>query len=94
MPTREEALSELGEVFDMIAAEYGEKGLPLPADSTAIVNAWRPRSSVVPSGLVLNGAERVEAMSAGFITTGARSIPIRGGSEIGPPSTRSWRNHR
>jgi predicted RNase H-like HicB family nuclease len=39
MPTREEALAELGGVFEMIAAEYDEKGLPLPADSTAIVNA-------------------------------------------------------
>jgi predicted RNase H-like HicB family nuclease len=39
MPTREEALAELGCVFEVIAAEYGEKGLPLPADSTAIVNA-------------------------------------------------------
>ena len=39
MPTREEALAELGGVFEMIAAEYDEKGLPLPVDSTAIVNA-------------------------------------------------------
>jgi predicted RNase H-like HicB family nuclease len=39
MPTREEALAELGGVFGMIAAEYGEKGLELPADTTAIVNA-------------------------------------------------------
>ena len=39
MPTREETLAELGGVFEMIAAESGEKGLPLPADSTAIVNA-------------------------------------------------------
>ena len=39
MPTREEALAELGRVFEMIAAEYADKGLPLPADSTAIVNA-------------------------------------------------------
>ena len=39
MPTREEALAELARVFEMIAAEYGEKGLSLPADSTAIVNA-------------------------------------------------------
>jgi predicted RNase H-like HicB family nuclease len=39
MPTREEALAELGRVFEMIAAEYGERGLSLPADSTAIVNA-------------------------------------------------------
>lgn len=38
MPSREEALAELGKVFDVIAAEYGERGLPLPADSTAIVN--------------------------------------------------------
>ncbi|MGD0668745.1 MAG: type II toxin-antitoxin system HicB family antitoxin [Bryobacteraceae bacterium] len=34
MPTREEALAELGSVFEMIAAEYGEKGLSLPADSS------------------------------------------------------------
>jgi predicted RNase H-like HicB family nuclease len=39
MPTREEALGELERVFEMIAAEYGEKGLSLPADSTAIVSA-------------------------------------------------------
>ncbi len=39
MPTREEALSELGQVFEMIAAEYREKGIPLPADTTEIVHA-------------------------------------------------------
>jgi len=39
MPTREEALGELACVFEMIAVEYREKGLSLPADSTAIVNA-------------------------------------------------------
>jgi predicted RNase H-like HicB family nuclease len=39
MPTREEALAELGCVFEMIASEYREKGISLPADSTAIVNA-------------------------------------------------------
>ena len=39
MPTREEALAELGSVFETIAAEYREKGLSLPAESTAIVNA-------------------------------------------------------
>jgi predicted RNase H-like HicB family nuclease len=39
MPTRTEALAELGIVFDMIAAEYAEKGLSLPVDNTAIVNA-------------------------------------------------------
>ena len=39
MPTREDALAELASVFEMIAVEYAEKGLPLPADSTAIVNA-------------------------------------------------------
>lgn len=31
MPTREEALSELGGVFEMIAAEYREQGLQVPA---------------------------------------------------------------
>ncbi len=39
MPTREGALAELGSVFEMIAAEYREKGLPLPLDGTSIVNA-------------------------------------------------------
>lgn len=39
MPTREEALRELTEVFAMIAAEYREKDIPLPADTTEIVNA-------------------------------------------------------
>ena len=39
MPTRVEALSELAEVFGLIAEEYREKGQPLPDDSTEIVNA-------------------------------------------------------
>jgi predicted RNase H-like HicB family nuclease len=39
MPTREEALAELGRVFEMIAAEYHEKGLALPSDTTEIVHA-------------------------------------------------------
>ena len=38
-PSREAALAELTTVFNMIAAEYHEKGLPLPADSTEIVHA-------------------------------------------------------
>ena len=39
MDTREAALAELSKVFDMIADEYREKGVPLPADTTEIVNA-------------------------------------------------------
>jgi predicted RNase H-like HicB family nuclease len=39
MATREEALAELGRVFDMIAQEYQERGTPLPEDTTEIVNA-------------------------------------------------------
>ena len=39
MTTREAALSELAAVFGMIADEYKEKGLPLPADTTEIVHA-------------------------------------------------------
>jgi predicted RNase H-like HicB family nuclease len=39
MPTREEALAELSRVFEMIAAEYREKGQSLPADTTEIVHA-------------------------------------------------------
>jgi predicted RNase H-like HicB family nuclease len=39
METREAALAELTEVFKMIAEEYREKGISLPADTTEIVNA-------------------------------------------------------
>jgi predicted RNase H-like HicB family nuclease len=39
MDTREAALAELTQVFQMIAAEYREKGISLPADTTEIVNA-------------------------------------------------------
>jgi predicted RNase H-like HicB family nuclease len=39
MPTREAALAELGSVFEMIAEEYRERGIPLPADTTEIVHA-------------------------------------------------------
>jgi len=39
MPTREEALAELTQVVEMIAEEYREKGLPLPADTTETVHA-------------------------------------------------------
>jgi predicted RNase H-like HicB family nuclease len=39
MPTREEALAELSNVFAMIAEEYAEKRIPLPADSTEILHA-------------------------------------------------------
>ncbi len=39
MATREAALTELASVFEMIAEEYREKGLPLPADTTEIVHA-------------------------------------------------------
>ncbi len=39
MPTREAALAELSKVFAMIAEEYREKGLALPADTTEIIHA-------------------------------------------------------
>ena len=39
MPTRESALAELSNVFQMLAEEYSEKGIPLPADTTEIVHA-------------------------------------------------------
>jgi predicted RNase H-like HicB family nuclease len=38
MPTREEALAELAAVFRMIAGEYRDQGLTLPADSTEILH--------------------------------------------------------
>jgi predicted RNase H-like HicB family nuclease len=39
MPTREQALAELSNVFRMIAEEYSEKGTSLPADTTEILHA-------------------------------------------------------
>ena len=39
MATREEALTELESVLHMIAAEYRDKGQPLPKDTTEIVHA-------------------------------------------------------
>ena len=39
MSSREEALAELTKVFKMIADEYRQKGVPLPADTTEIVHA-------------------------------------------------------
>ena len=37
METREEALKELESVFQMIAAEYSDRGRPLPEDTTQIL---------------------------------------------------------
>ena len=39
MPPRQEALSELESVFEMIAEEYRESGRLLPKDTTEIVHA-------------------------------------------------------
>jgi predicted RNase H-like HicB family nuclease len=39
MPSREDALAELAEVFTMIADEHRDKGQPLPLDTTEIVHA-------------------------------------------------------
>jgi predicted RNase H-like HicB family nuclease len=39
MPSRNEALRELAEVFEAIAEEYQSKGMDLPADTTEIVHA-------------------------------------------------------
>jgi predicted RNase H-like HicB family nuclease len=39
MPTRETALAELADVFEMIRTEYCESGQQLPADTTELVHA-------------------------------------------------------
>jgi predicted RNase H-like HicB family nuclease len=39
MTTREEALAELANVFQLISDEYQEKDQPLPVDTTEIVHA-------------------------------------------------------
>jgi predicted RNase H-like HicB family nuclease len=38
MPTRAEALSELEQVFLMLEAEYRDKNIALPSDTTAIIH--------------------------------------------------------
>jgi hypothetical protein len=43
MTTPEQAIAELTEVFRMIAEQYGEWNQTLPADTTKMVRAWRPR---------------------------------------------------
>jgi hypothetical protein len=39
MSTREAALAELEQVFEMIASEHRDKGLSLPVDTTAVVHS-------------------------------------------------------
>ena len=39
MATREDVLTELEKVFQMVAEEYREKDLDLPADTTEVVRA-------------------------------------------------------
>lgn len=39
MPTREQALAELADLFRMIEGEYRESGRPLPAATTELVRA-------------------------------------------------------
>ena len=39
MPSRGEALAELEGVFEVIAEEYQERGIPMPSDTTEIVHA-------------------------------------------------------
>ena len=39
MPTREGALAELADVFQLISEEYAESNQPLPADTTEVVHA-------------------------------------------------------
>jgi len=39
MDTREHALAELARVFRMVEESYRERGIPLPGDTTEIVNA-------------------------------------------------------
>ncbi len=39
MATKEDALAEIERVFEMIAAEYRDKGVPLPVDTTEIAHA-------------------------------------------------------
>jgi predicted RNase H-like HicB family nuclease len=39
MPTAEEAVTELAQVFRLIEEEYRASGVPLPHDTTEIVHA-------------------------------------------------------
>ena len=72
MPTKEDALLELEHVFAMIAAEYRERGVPLPLDTTEIAHAWCPRGRVSPPRFVwaFNFVARREVTNDGFTPTG------------------------
>jgi predicted RNase H-like HicB family nuclease len=61
MPTRNEAMAELEQVFAMFEAEYRETGKPLPVDTTEIVHAKRPRRRVSP---IRRGVHEVRIESA------------------------------
>ena len=39
MPSHDAALAELAKVYALIEEEYRQKGQPMPADSTEIINA-------------------------------------------------------
>ena len=39
MSSRQEALAELSNVFEMISEEYHDKRVPLPSDTTEIIHA-------------------------------------------------------
>jgi predicted RNase H-like HicB family nuclease len=82
MSTREEALAELGQVFEMIAAEYREKGASLPVDTTEIVDAQRSCGRVSPGrykpGIRASAADRWSPALA-HQDGRAVTIPVHGG---------------
>jgi predicted RNase H-like HicB family nuclease len=55
MTTREEALVELGRVFDMIAEEYQERGASLPEDASSVDSASPWRCSKIPDRFTRTG---------------------------------------
>jgi predicted RNase H-like HicB family nuclease len=76
MPTREAALAELADVFEMVRAEYREAGRPLPADTTELVHAWRPggrKSAGLQANWAFSRFARPVVTRDGSTPTGGRS---------------------
>jgi len=85
MPTKQQALSELEQVFEMISAEYRDKGRSMPADTTEIVHAWRSRRGFPPRGCTPRIHTRTSDWQSRTVDGRAVTIPIHCGQEIGPP---------
>ena len=79
MPTREQALAELNNVFRMISEEYREKGVTLPSATARELHTVARRLGFSRTRQT-GSHERWNHPDGRAVT-----IPFHGGREIGPP---------